>query len=158
MVAVKSKKTYVAKPKDLNPQWHLFDASKQPLGRMAVQIAKVLQGKHRSIYTPNINTGDFVIVVNASKVFLTGKKMVQRKHYFHSGYPGGMREFTTEELLDRNPNKVIELAVRGMLPKNTLAKQMLKRLKIYPGIGNPHAAQIAGYGTVEAKELNETLK
>lgn len=157
MVAIKSKKTYVAKPKDLNPQWHLFDASKHPLGRMAAQIAKVLQGKHRAIYTPNINTGDFVVVLNASKVFLTGKKILQRKHYFHSGYPGGMRELTTAELLQKNPTKVVELAVRGMLPRNTLSKQMLKRLKIYSGSSNPHVAQIAGYGTSEAKELSEIL-
>jgi large subunit ribosomal protein L13 len=152
MVAVKSKRTYVAKPKDLNPQWHLFDASKNSLGRLASQIAVILQGKHRSIYTPTINTGDFVVVVNASKIVLTGKKLTQKKHYFHSGYPGGMREMTTAELLERTPTRVVELAVHGMLPKNTLGKQMLSRLKIYPSSSNPHSAQIAGYGTIEAKE------
>lgn len=142
MVALKIKKTYVAKPQELQPAWHLFDAQERPLGRIATEIATILQGKHRSIYTATLNTGDYVVVVNASKVNVTGKKASQKKYHFHSQYPGGLRTFTMEQMLGRNPTKVFELAVRGMLPKTTLGRQMLKRLKVYPGESHPHQAQL----------------
>ena len=151
MVALKIKRTYVAKPRDLEPSWHLFDAKENPLGRMATEIATILQGKHRAMYTATLNTGDYVVVINASKVKVTGKKVTQKKYYFHSQYPGGLRTFTLEQMLGRNPKRVVELAVRGMLPKSTLGRQMLKRLKIYPGETHPHQAQLSSGQTESSK-------
>ena len=142
---VKRTRTYVAKPTELSPRWHLFDASQMPLGRMAVQIATILQGKHRPIYTSNINTGDFVVVVNSAKVHTTGKKREQKVYNWHSGYQGGLRSVPMDKMLERRPNKVIEQAVWGMLPKTTMGRHMLKRMKIYPGPNHPHQAQVAGY-------------
>ena len=148
-MTTKSHKTYVAKPSDLRPAWHVFDASEIPLGRLASKIAQLLQGKHRALYTPTLNTGDFVIVVNAARVFVTGKKLKQKEYHFHSGYPGGFRTFTMEELLKRNPGRVVQQAVKGMLPKTTLGRQMLKRLKVYPGADHPHEAQVGTTGMVQ---------
>ena len=142
MVALKIKRTYVAKPQELQPSWHLFDAQEKPLGRMATEIAKILQGKHKAMYTATLNTGDYVVVINASKVKVTGNKVIQKKYYFHSQYPGGLRTFTLEQMLSRNPKRVMELAVRGMLPKTTLGRQMLKRLKVYSNEEHPHKAQL----------------
>lgn len=142
---VKRTRTYVAKPAELNPRWHLFDASQMPLGRLAVQIATILQGKHRPIYTSNINTGDFVVVVNSARVHTTGKKREQKTYNWHSGYQGGLRSVPMDKMLERRPNKVIEQAVWGMLPKTTMGRHMLKRMKIYPGPDHPHQAQITGY-------------
>ena len=147
MAQIKIRKTYVTKPKDLRPLWHVFDAKSQPLGRMASEIAGILQGKHRPSYTPTINTGDYVVVVNSTHVKVTGKKREQKEYNFHSQYPGGHRTFTMEQLKKRNPSRIVELAVRGMLPKTTLGRQMLKRLKIYPGSEHPHQAQIRGVGS-----------
>lgn len=149
MVAIKRTRTYVAKPTELNPRWHLFDASVLPLGRMAVEIATILQGKHRPIYTATINTGDFVVVVNSATVKTTGKKREQKEYNFHSGYKGGLRTVTMDKMLDRTPNKVIEMAVWGMLPKTNLGRHMLKRMKVYSGPDHPHQAQIAGYAPTE---------
>jgi large subunit ribosomal protein L13 len=151
MVALKMRKTYTAKPSSLAPEWHLFDAALQPLGRLATEVARVLQGKHRAFYTANIKTGDFVVIVNASRVMVTGKKVSQMLVRSHSGYPGGMRTLTLGEMLQRNPAKVIEHAVQGMLPRTTLGRQMLKRMKVYPSVEHPHRAQIAGFGTAEAR-------
>ncbi|MBI4337074.1 MAG: 50S ribosomal protein L13 [Chloroflexi bacterium] len=144
MVALKRQRSYVAKPKDLHPKWYLFDASVTPLGRMATQIARILQGKHHPMYTPHINTGDFVVVVNASKVRLTGKKVQQKVYHFHSGYPGGLREPTVAQLLERTPGRVVEHAVQGMMPKGALGRDMLRRLKVYAGPTHPHEAQLKG--------------
>jgi large subunit ribosomal protein L13 len=151
MVALKMQRTYVAKPATLSPEWHLYDAMKQPLGRLASEVARILQGKHRAYYTANIKTGDFVVVVNAGRVMLTGRKLTQSLYRSHSGYPGGMRTLTLEQMLQRRPASVIEHAVQGMLPRTTLGRQMLKRLKVYPTAEHPHHAQIAGFGTAEAK-------
>jgi large subunit ribosomal protein L13 len=148
-MTTKSHKTYVAKPSDLRPAWHVFDAAEIPLGRLASKIAQLLQGKHSVLYTATLNTGDFVIVVNAARVFVTGKKLKQKEYYFHSGYPGGFRTFTMEELLKRNPGRVVQQAVQGMLPRTTLGRQMLKRLKVYPGADHPHEAQVGTTGMVQ---------
>lgn len=146
MTTIKRRKTYVAKPPDIRPVWHLIDATEKPLGRLASEIATLLMGKHRPIYTPTIMTGDFVVVVNAAKVGVTGKKLAQKQYHFHSGYPGGLRSVTLERMLQRSPPKVLELAVKGMLPKTTLGGRMLKRLKVYANESHPHEAQIKGYG------------
>lgn len=146
MAALKVRKTYVAKPSEIRPAWHVLDATGKPLGRLATEVATLLQGKHLPIYTPTIMTGDFVIVVNAAKVEVTGKKMTQKQYHFHSGYPGGMRVVPLERLLEHNPRRVIEHAVHGMLPKSTLGARMLKRLKVYGGETHPHQAQVKGSG------------
>jgi large subunit ribosomal protein L13 len=145
MPPLKIPKTVVPKPHELQPRWHLIDAEGQTLGRLAARIARILQGKDKPIYTPHILTGDFVVVVNAAKVRVTGKKMRQKVYYFASGYPGGLREFTLEEMLRRAPERVLELAVRRMLPKNSLGRKMLSRLKVYAGPEHPHRAQLAAF-------------
>jgi large subunit ribosomal protein L13 len=134
-------KTYNAKHEDMVKDWYLFDAEGQILGRLASEIARRLRGKHKPIYTPYVDTGDFVIVVNAGKVSLTGKKMSDKVYYHHSGYPGGLRETPAGKMLQDNPEKVLLFAVRGMLPKNSLGRKMLKKLKIYTGNDHPHEAQ-----------------
>ena len=144
MAQIKIRKTYVTKPKDLRPLWHVFDASSRPLGRLASEIAVILQGKHKPAYTPTINTGDYVVVINSGHVYVTGKKREQKEYNFHSQHPGGHRTFTMEQLQRRNPSRVVQLAVRGMLPKTTLGRQMFKRLKVYSGLEHPHQAQIKG--------------
>lgn len=156
MVAIKRTRSYVAKPTELNPRWHLFDASVMPLGRMAGEIATILQGKHRPTYTATINTGDFVVVVNSAKVNTTGKKREQKEYHFHSGYQGGLRTITMEKMLDRTPNKVIEMAVWGMLPKTTMGRHMLKRMKVYSGPDHPHQAQLVGYAPGEDTSENNS--
>jgi large subunit ribosomal protein L13 len=134
-------KTYSAKPREIEQAWRLVDADGRTLGRLATEIADVLRGKHKPAYTPHVDTGDFVIVVNAEKVRVTGKKLEQKIYYRHSGYPGGLRERTLAEQLARRPEEVIRRAVRGMLPKNKLAAAQLRKLKIYAGPEHPHAAQ-----------------
>jgi large subunit ribosomal protein L13 len=134
-------KTYSARPQEIERQWYVVDAEAQTLGRLATQIADVLRGKNKPQYTPHIDTGDFVVVVNAEKVRVTGKKLEQKKYYRHSGYPGGLRERTLAEQLDRRPEEVLRKAVKGMLPKNRLAAAQLRKLKIYAGPEHPHAAQ-----------------
>ena len=147
MAALKVPKTYVAKPAELQPRWHLFNAQEKPLGRLATEIATILQGKHRPIYTPTLNTGDFIVVINAAKIQFTGNKGEKKEYNFHSQYPGGLRTFTLKQMIQRNPARVVELAVRGMLPKTTLGRQMLKRLKVYARGEHPHQAQLTGYGS-----------
>ncbi len=134
-------KTYVTRPGDVQREWFVVDATGKTLGRLATEIARVLRGKHKPIYSPAVDTGDYVIVINAEKIFVTGRKMDQKKYYRHSGYPGGLKEITLREQLKKHPERVITLAVRGMLPKNRLGRRMLKKLKVYVGPEHPHAAQ-----------------
>jgi large subunit ribosomal protein L13 len=134
-------KTYTAKPGEIERQWYVVDAEAKTLGRLATQIADVLRGKGKPAYTPHVDTGDFVIVVNAEKVHVTGQKLDQKIYYRHSGYPGGLRERTLREQLERRPEEVLRKAVKGMLPKNKLASAQLRKLKIYAGPDHPHAAQ-----------------
>jgi large subunit ribosomal protein L13 len=136
-----SMKTYTAKPREIEQAWRLVDADGQILGRLATEIADTLRGKNKPAYTPHVDTGDFVIVVNADKVRVTGKKLEQKIYYRHSGYPGGLRERTLAEQLARRPEDVIRKAVKGMLPKNKLAAAQLRKLKVYAGPEHPHAAQ-----------------
>ena len=134
-------RTYTPKPGETERAWHVVDATDVVLGRLASQVAILLRGKHKPVFAPHVDTGDFVIVVNASKVALTGAKLTQKKAYRHSGYPGGLKAVSYEELLAKRPEEVIMKAVRGMLPKNRLARQQLKKLKVYAGPDHPHAAQ-----------------
>ena len=134
-------KTYSAKPREISQHWYLVDAESRTLGRLATQIADLLRGKGKPQFTPHIDTGDFVVVVNAEKVRVTGKKLEQKVYYRHSGYPGGLRERTLAEQLERRPEEVLRRAVKGMLPKNRLAAAQITKLKIYAGPEHPHAAQ-----------------
>jgi large subunit ribosomal protein L13 len=134
-------KTYSAKPGEIERHWYVVDAEAKTLGRLATQIADVLRGKGKAAYTPHVDTGDFVIVVNAGKVHVTGQKLDQKLYYKHSGYPGGLHSRTLREQLERRPEEVLRKAVRGMLPKNRLASAQLRKLKIYAGPDHPHAAQ-----------------
>lgn len=134
-------KTYTAKPSDIERTWYVVDAEGQNLGRLASEIAKILQGKHKPAYTPHMDTGDYVIVINAEKFQVTGRKMDQKFYYRHSGYPGGLRSVSLREQLQKHPTRVIRAAVRGMLPKNRLGRAMVKKLKVYAGDSHPHQAQ-----------------
>jgi large subunit ribosomal protein L13 len=134
-------RTYTTKPEDIKREWFVIDATGMTLGRLATQIATVLKGKHKPIYSPHLDTGDFVVVVNAHKVRVTGRKLDQKFYYRHSGYPGGLKEISLRDQLNRHPDRVIRFAVRGMLPKNRLGRQMIKKLKIYATPGHPHEAQ-----------------
>jgi large subunit ribosomal protein L13 len=134
-------RTYSAKPLEVARTWYVVDAEAQTLGRLATQIAGVLRGKGKPAYTPHVDTGDFVVVVNAEKIRVTGNKLDQKIYYHHSGYPGGLRERTLREQLDRRPEEVLRKAVKGMLPKNKLASAQLRKLKIYAGPNHPHEAQ-----------------
>jgi len=133
--------TQVAKPSDIKRNWFVVDLEGKVLGRAATEIARVLRGKHKPIYTPSVDAGDFVIVLNADKIKLTGNKMADKVYYNHTGYPGGIRSINAEKLLAKKPEELIKKAVRGMLPKNKLGRQMIKKLKIYSGADHPHAAQ-----------------
>jgi len=134
-------KTYNAKPGEIHRDWLLVDAEGKTLGRLATQIADRLRGKGKPQFTPHVDTGDFVIVVNAEKIAVTGKKLDQKRYYAHSGFPGGLRERTLREQLDRQPTEVLRKAVKGMLPRNRLGRQQLTKLKIYAGPEHPHEAQ-----------------
>ena len=134
-------KTWNAKPGDVTREWYVVDAEGQTLGRLATRIADVLRGKQKPQYTPHIDTGDFVVVVNAEKIHVTGKKLDQKMYHRHSGYPGGLRSRTLREQLERRPTEVIRKAVKGMLPKNRLAAKQLTKLKVYVGPDHPHEAQ-----------------
>jgi len=126
---------------DLERQWFVVDASELPLGRAVTRIATILRGKHRPNFTPHVDTGDFVVVVNASKVVLTGRKLEQKRYYRHSGWPGGMKVRTAKQMLESKPTEVVRHAVKGMLPKGRLGRQMIKKLKVYAGPEHPHQAQ-----------------
>lgn len=134
-------KTEVAKSENVQRDWYLVDAQDAVLGRLATRIASVLRGKNKAIYTPSVDTGDFVVVVNAEKVALTGRKLADKIYYSHSGFTGGLKEITAGKLLESKPSEVIKKAVKGMLPKNKLSRHMLKKLKIYAGASHPHDAQ-----------------
>jgi large subunit ribosomal protein L13 len=134
-------KTYSAKEADIKRSWYLVDAEGRALGRLASQIARRLRGKHKAIYTPHVDTGDFVIVVNAGKVSLTGKKLTNKIYYHHTGYPGGIKSVTAGKMLKEKPERLLYIAVKGMLPKNSLGRKMLTKLKIYKGEKHPHSAQ-----------------
>jgi large subunit ribosomal protein L13 len=134
-------KTWTAKTHEIERRWYVVDAEGQTLGRLATRIADTLRGKRKPEYTPHIDTGDFVVVVNADKIAVTGKKLEQKIYYRHSGYPGGLRERTLREELDRRPTEVLRKAVKGMLPRNRLARQQITKLKIYAGPTHPHEAQ-----------------
>ena len=134
-------KTYSAKKEDIKRKWYIIDAKGEVLGKVAVKAATILRGKHKPIYTPHIDTGDYVIVVNASQVVLTGKKLEQKYYRRHSGYPGGLKSIRYDRLLKEKPKKVIELAIRGMLPKTKLGRAMLKKLRVYKGSEHSHEAQ-----------------
>ena len=134
-------KTYMANPDKIERKWYVVDAEGCTLGRLTSEIAKVLRGKNKPVYTPHVDTGDYVIVINADKIKVTGKKMDQKIYYNHSEYVGGMRETTLKEMMAKKPEKVIELAVKGMLPKGPLGRAMIKKLHVYAGAEHDHAAQ-----------------
>jgi large subunit ribosomal protein L13 len=134
-------KSYMARPHEVERKWHLIDAEGQTLGRLATEIARLLRGKNKPQYTPHIDTGDFVVVVNAEKVVVTGKKAEQKVYYRHTGYPGGLKETSYEVMLERKPTEILRRAVRGMMPKTRLGRQQLRKLKIYAGPEHPHEAQ-----------------
>lgn len=134
-------KTYWTKEEDVERKWFVVDADGETLGRLASRIATILRGKHKPIYNPAVDTGDFVVVVNAEKIHTTGRRLDQKKYYRHSGYPGGLKERTLREMLEKYPERVIQRAVRGMLPKNVLGRKMIRKLKVYAGPDHPHQAQ-----------------
>ncbi|MCH5585975.1 50S ribosomal protein L13 [Shimazuella sp. AN120528] len=133
--------TYMAKPQDVDQKWYVVDAAGKTLGRLATEVATLLRGKHKPTYTPHIDTGDFVIVINSSQINLTGKKLEQKRYYRHSGFPGGLKSITAGDLRASRPERMIELAVKGMLPKGPLGRSQLKKLKVYAGSEHPHQAQ-----------------
>ena len=147
-------KTYTAKPADIKREWHVIDASGKTLGRMATQIARLLMGKHKPIFTPNQDTGDHVVVINADKFKVTGNKVKQKMYYHHSGYPGGLKSFNLEEMMQKSPALVIEHAVKGMLPHNRLGERMRKKLHIYSGDSHPHLAQTGAALTEQGNKGN----
>ena len=134
-------KTYQAKKEELEQKWYLVNAEGKVLGRLATELAKILRGKNKPTYTPYLDTGDFVVVVNAGKLTLTGKKMKDKIYYHHTGYPGGIKEIAAEKLLAKKPTEMIRMAVKGMLPKTSLGRQMFRKLKVYAGPNHPHEAQ-----------------
>ena len=134
-------KTYMASPSDIERKWYVVDATGYTLGRLSSEVAKILRGKNKPQFTPHIDTGDYVIITNADKITVTGKKLEQKIYYRHSDYVGGMKKMTLKEKLDKKPESVIELAVKGMLPKGPLGRAMIKKLFVYAGPEHPHAAQ-----------------
>ncbi len=138
---MRTQKTYMAKPGEVERRWYVVDAKDKVVGRLASRIAMILMGKHKPHYTPHLDTGDFVVVINASRVRFTGRKWEQKCYYRHSGYPGGLKVRKAREVLESKPEEILRHAVRGMLPKNHLGRRLLKKLKIYPGETHPHQAQ-----------------
>lgn len=134
-------KTYVAKPAEVERKWYVIDASNQTLGRLSSEVAAILRGKHKPIYTPHVDTGDFVIIINAEQIQLTGDKLNKKMYRTYSGYPGGLKEMDYRTLLQKKPEKAIETAIKGMLPHNRLGDKMFKKLKVYRGSTHPHQAQ-----------------
>ncbi|MBQ9297494.1 MAG: 50S ribosomal protein L13 [Clostridia bacterium] len=134
-------KTYSAKPSEIERKWYIIDAAGKPLGRVATEAAKLLRGKHKPTFTPNIDTGDHVIVINCKDLVLTGKKLDSKIYRHHSGYMGGMRERTAREVMDKNPEEIMYLAIKGMLPKNSLGRQTIKKLRVYAGSEHENVAQ-----------------
>lgn len=134
--------TYVAKPADIEKRWFVVDAEGKTLGRLASQVASILRGKNKAMFTPFLDTGDHVIIVNAEKIFVTGHKQDQKIYYHHSGYPGGMKTTSFRRMMQSKPERAVELAVKGMLPRNRLGRAMVKKLKVYAGPAHPHEAQM----------------
>ena len=134
-------KSYMARPREVERKWFLIDAEGQTLGRLATEIARLLRGKNKPHYTPHVDTGDFVVVVNAEKVAVTGRKAEQKVYYRHSGYPGGLKKTSYEEMLERKPTEILRRAVKGMMPRTRLGRQQFKKLKVYAGPEHPHDAQ-----------------
>ncbi|SHJ67070.1 LSU ribosomal protein L13P [Dethiosulfatibacter aminovorans DSM 17477] len=134
-------RSYMAKPSEVERKWYVIDAEGKTLGRLATEVATLLRGKHKPIYTPHIDTGDHVVVINCSKVVLTGKKLDQKMHRHHTGYPGGLIEVTYKEFMSKTPERAVFLAIKGMLPKNKLGRQMVKKLRVYAGAEHGHEAQ-----------------
>ncbi len=134
-------KTFVTKPAEVERSWFVVDAEGQNLGRLATRIATILRGKHKPIYSPSVDCGDYVVVVNADKIAVTGRRLDQKRYYRYSGYPGGLTEVTLREQLEKHPDRVVGAAVKGMLPKNALGRKMFKKLKVYAGAEHPHKAQ-----------------
>jgi len=146
-------KTYSTKASDIKREWHIIDASDKVLGRLATQVATLLMGKHKPTYSPNLDTGDFVVVINATKIQVTGNKMKQKLYYRHSGYPGGLKSISLEKMMQTHPTRVIEYAVKGMLPHNRLGAKMFKKLKVYAGDTHPHPTKTkSGSAEVATKE------
>jgi len=141
---MKRTKTYSLKKGEIDKAWHVIDASGQTLGRLSTEVARLLMGKHKPTYSPHLDMGDFVIVVNAEKIRVTGKKLDDKIYYRHTGYVGGLKETTLAEMLRRKPRQVLELAVKGMLPRNKLSRHLLGHLKVYAGPDHPHEAQVRG--------------
>jgi large subunit ribosomal protein L13 len=148
-------KTYSPRAADIQRQWHVVDATGQTLGRLASQVAILLKGKHKPIYSPHMDTGDYVIVINADKVRVTGKKATQKTYYHHSMYPGGLKATTFDKLQRAHPTRVIEHAVKGMLPHNPLGAAMLRKLKVYAGANHPHQAQVRTAKKATSKDARE---
>lgn len=134
-------RTYSPKPGEIDRHWHVIDASDVVLGRLASQVAALLRGKHKPVFAPHVDTGDFVVIINAEKISLSGAKLDQKKDYRHSGFPGGLRATAYGDLIEKNPRRIIEKAVAGMLPHNKIGRQQIKKLKVYSGPQHPHAAQ-----------------
>jgi large subunit ribosomal protein L13 len=134
-------KSYMAKTNEVERKWHIIDAEDKVLGRLATEVATILSGKNKPIYTSHVDTGDFVIIINAGKIRLTGKKLDQNNYTYHTGYPGGLKQVAYKQLMQENPGKIIELAVKGMLPKNKLGRKMIKKMKVYAGEEHDHEAQ-----------------
>ncbi len=134
-------KSFIAKPHEVERKWYVVDAEGKNLGRLASEVASILRGKRKPIYTPHVDTGDFVIIINAEKIAVTGKKMTDKIYKRHTGFPGGLREITLEKLLDKKPEEVLRHAIKGMMPKGILGRQMYKKLKVYAGPNHEHAAQ-----------------
>ncbi len=153
-----TKSTYRLRAADMDRRWHVVDAAERPLGRVAGEVARLLQGKHKATFEPHMAMGDFVVVVNAKQVDLTGKKREQKRYYRHTGYPGGLRERSFVEQLDKDPTRVIEKAVKGMLPSGVRGRAMLRMLKVYAGPEHPHAAQLAAGTGARARKRAEAPK
>jgi large subunit ribosomal protein L13 len=151
-------KTYSPKAKDIEREWWVIDAADKTLGRIATQVANLLMGKHKPIYAPHIDTGDYVVVINAAKVKVTGQKAEQKIYYRYSGYPGGLKSPSFKELFSKDPSRVMELAVKGMLPNNRLGRAMFKKLKVYSGNEHPHQAQISFRRPERSEGLRMTEK
>ena len=134
-------KSYMAKTDEVERKWHIIDAEDKVLGRLATEVATILSGKNKAIYTPHVDTGDYVIIINAGKIKLTGKKLSQKNYTYHTGYPGGLKRVPYKQLMEEKPEKIIELAVKGMLPKSKLGRAMIKKMKVYGGAEHEHEAQ-----------------
>ena len=134
-------RTYSAKPETVEREWYLLDAADKPLGRLATEIARRLRGKHKPVFTPHVDTGDYIVVINAAQVAVTGNKRTQKMYHRYSGYPGGLKSASFEKMIEKHPTRVIEIAVKGMLPKGPLGRAMFRKLRVYPGAEHRHAAQ-----------------